>query len=899
MSTVEKAIRLYAWKTNYQTFRIVQGEVDSRTFNIQLFSTTIPVDLTNCSVMLYAVKPDSTVVYVDCEVLDAANGLVSVTLSEQMAAVEGTVDCWVQVVGEGGTDLRFEGMNLEVGECNLSEKVRSADEMKAFLQQSAKLAAVEQEVQAARMGKPSLQDKESSQDVSMNQTADTLRREIKNADDEIKALLEIQKSRIDQLAQLKAGSTTGDAELQDIRVGADGTTYPTAGDAVRTQIARTDEEVRGISNLLSSIDGYKFVGPLKTRLGNVADGFFVSASFDEYNNVDFSFRKNSQYAYSCMHIGEGTKFAGRVLQFYVLNTGDVSFSYGNVYVSSNGEWGPGALVSGVALSSLEPGESVIVDVTVPEEFSEWDRIFAGMRFMQETGDNGRVISCKYFISNLPASIFDCAFPINANFAEYSNSATVAATAEHSINAGMRVLTEYGVFNDSYCRAELENGEVVVTHDAYQNVDGKWRYFIVTIPVGKLGELKDKKLKISCIDEAGKWDYRYLSTSRSSWGPDYADHIPLEDYIGKYSDLYSPFVDKFPDMDEGTMLYAFFGKDNKAEYAVHDFLKSRISVKTYSGGVVCATEVTEELKNQLVNEVKDEVTSGRYITCWGDSLTAQGGWPTTLSELSGMPVYNGGTGGENSNCIAARQGADVMVLSDITIPATVTPITVATRSQGIRTEMGNSVSPLLQGGAHVNPVKVGDIEGTLKWTGSSYSDPNGTWTFTRSEAGEAVTLTRPTAMRTDFDRNRNSPHLMVIFMGTNDGNPPSSIDALIDKHRQMINHANARHVIVLGITRGTPEAYAEYTSKMKREFGRYFIDLKEYLAHPIYGSDGKTIVSCYGLDDAGLTATSADLEAIAQGVVPPQLLSDGVHYTTATRTVIGTYIYKRCKEMNIF
>lgn len=258
MSTVEKAIRLYAWKTNYQTFRIVQGEANSRTFNIQLFSTTIPVDLTNCSVMLYAVKPDSTVAYVECDVIDTVNGLVSITLSEQMAAVEGTVDCWVQVVGEGGTDLRFEGMNLEVGECDLSEKVRSSDEMQAFLKKSAQLTAIDNEVKAARGGKSSLAERENSQDVALSNTAATLRQEIKNADDELKNLIEVQKARIDLLSQLEAGSTTGDAELQDIRVGADGVTYPTAGDAVRNQFIKSEERIEHLSNDAENVNNCIF-----------------------------------------------------------------------------------------------------------------------------------------------------------------------------------------------------------------------------------------------------------------------------------------------------------------------------------------------------------------------------------------------------------------------------------------------------------------------------------------------------------------------------------------------------------------------------------------------------------------------------------------------------------------
>ncbi len=92
--------------------------------------------------------------------------------------------------------------------------------------------------------------------------------------------LNVEKARIDKLATLKSGSTTGDAELTDIRVGYDGTKYNTAGNAVREQAKVLDAKIDNFNGM----GGFKKSSPLELEFG-IYDRDHKYSSVKE-NNVD-------------------------------------------------------------------------------------------------------------------------------------------------------------------------------------------------------------------------------------------------------------------------------------------------------------------------------------------------------------------------------------------------------------------------------------------------------------------------------------------------------------------------------------------------------------------------------------------------------------------------------------
>lgn len=151
------------------------------------------------TVNIYVTKPDGHICYNPCEI---SNGKAIVPLTAQSLAVAGKAKCEIEVI-RGTNRLSNPIFTLNVQLSNIDESaVLSEDELGV-------VASLKEEIA-------------------------------------------VERARIDAIGRLKEGSTTGDAELQDIRIGHDGTEYPSAGAAVRGQIGQ-------LFDLIENMEGGSFV----------------------------------------------------------------------------------------------------------------------------------------------------------------------------------------------------------------------------------------------------------------------------------------------------------------------------------------------------------------------------------------------------------------------------------------------------------------------------------------------------------------------------------------------------------------------------------------------------------------------------------------------------------------
>lgn len=284
--------------------------------------------------------------------------------------------------------------------------------------------------------------------------------------------------------------------------------------------------------------------------------------------------------------------------------------------------------------------------------------------------------------------------------------------------------------------------------------------------------------------------------------------------------------------------------------------------------------------------KDYSTQIDGIACWGDSLTyGVGGegitYPNVLQQyvsekVGKISVYNLGVGGESSKQVMARNGAlGIKLAEDLVIPDSQIPIKIE-----IELSDGSDAAILRQGDYGIEEVRIGSVFGSLSIKQESITSEDYTYYFTRKYDGKEERINSGTQIEVVSSR-KYKDDIIVIFMGTN--GVWSTPEELIGQIQSMIDGQFHKELyVVIGLSTGTAEERVDLENEMEKEFGKHYINLREYL-------------STEGLDDAGLLPTEEDLKNMEEGIVPVSLRSDDVHLNATGYELLGKLVYERMAE----
>ena len=311
-----------------------------------------------------------------------------------------------------------------------------------------------------------------------------------------------------------------------------------------------------------------------------------------------------------------------------------------------------------------------------------------------------------------------------------------------------------------------------------------------------------------------------------------------------------------------------------------------------------------------------------IVCWGDSLTLGSSgnisYPSVLktyletyftdiydfrstvdnaedfarldwdSYKVSVPVVNMGAGSEDSYTVLGRSGAVPYVLAeDVTIPAEPEPVEVKLLSDG-----GQKVTPLIGGSAGMNPVYIGEVEGTLSLEAGGTGNSKNRYFFTRLEPGVETDMVQGTIIETAATYEYTD-YIHVVYIGTyGTFKKPAE---LVSQVKELLSRQtkNPERFIVLGPCAVKGEEFSARSmnaidTAMMQAFGNRYINVRKYLIGD-------------GLRDAGITPTKKDSAAIKAGKVPVSFLvtEKGLELNGRAYALIGRLVYERMESLGYF
>lgn len=290
----------------------------------------------------------------------------------------------------------------------------------------------------------------------------------------------------------------------------------------------------------------------------------------------------------------------------------------------------------------------------------------------------------------------------------------------------------------------------------------------------------------------------------------------------------------------------------------------------------------DTERDLTQDFPFRKTDRSKVTIFGDSQVE--GQPLTTamqSALGGDVTFsNRGRSGDTVDQIAIRAGAKELwfTVSGGQIPAS--GAVSLTTMQPFDTGRDRAFSGSLSG-----------VGGTLRFTAADRS-----WAFTRSASGSAVTVegTQPFVS----SQAGTEDHTLIVWMGGNNsweaGNylAPDINTHVISVYQEIMNWAAPqKRVLFPGMTYGNATASGAPARTPLADAVNQCLASK-YPAH--YTNINQWLID-HGMEAAGLEDTQADIDARQDGLMPPSLLADDVHFKPEVRTAIGEHLAQQLRR----
>lgn len=308
---------------------------------------------------------------------------------------------------------------------------------------------------------------------------------------------------------------------------------------------------------------------------------------------------------------------------------------------------------------------------------------------------------------------------------------------------------------------------------------------------------------------------------------------------------------------------------------------------------------------------NDITTGKKIACWGDSITyGLGGqentfiksdngvidasdwsYPDTLKYYTGLDVYNLGVCGETSYDIALRQGGIKMYVGkQVTVKQGVRAQINIVDEYGSQVMLENFNGYETDNDEPANVVYINDTPFKLEAdNGKLYISVYG------DRSNKSIKIKKGTQVVTKAAHDI-SGDVLVIQMGSNGG--WDDYDELIQQYKAMIDNSGTECYIIIGDTDNPDESVdsAYYTDSsevgiddtlweaaLREAFGEHFINMRVYMIEN-------------ALSTAGLEPTQEDIDNIDDGRVPESLKHDFTHLNSYGYYAVGVAVYNKGIEL---